>query len=178
MGRFVVISGCSGGGKSTLIDELARRGHAVIAEPGRRIITEERQCAGHALPWIDMAAFARRAVAMAIEDLAAVHDVPGRVFFDRGLVDAASALAQATGQPMGDEVARHRYHPLVFLTPPWPEIHVQDADRPHGLDEAVAEYERLRHAYAALGYAVDIIPRMSVADRADHVLARLDNDRP
>jgi predicted ATPase len=37
MNRFVVISGCSGGGKSTLLAELGRRGHAVVEEPGRRI---------------------------------------------------------------------------------------------------------------------------------------------
>jgi predicted ATPase len=30
---FVVISGCSGGGKSTLLSELQRRGHAVVEEP-------------------------------------------------------------------------------------------------------------------------------------------------
>jgi hypothetical protein len=37
---FVVISGCSGGGKSTLLDELGRRRYAVVAEPGRRIVQE------------------------------------------------------------------------------------------------------------------------------------------
>jgi len=31
--RFVVLSGCSGGGKSTLLAELARRGHSVVEEP-------------------------------------------------------------------------------------------------------------------------------------------------
>jgi putative ribosome biogenesis GTPase RsgA len=36
--RFVVISGCSGGGKSTLINELRRRGYRVVEEPGRRIV--------------------------------------------------------------------------------------------------------------------------------------------
>ncbi|MPT22826.1 MAG: ATPase, partial [Starkeya sp.] len=41
MDRFVVISGCSGGGKSTLLTELARRGFAVVEEPGRRIVAEE-----------------------------------------------------------------------------------------------------------------------------------------
>jgi predicted ATPase len=38
MERFVVISGCSGGGKSTLLKELAKRDHDVIDEPGRRIV--------------------------------------------------------------------------------------------------------------------------------------------
>ncbi len=39
--HLVVISGCSGGGKSTLLAELSRRGHMTIEEPGRRIVAEE-----------------------------------------------------------------------------------------------------------------------------------------
>jgi predicted ATPase len=34
MNRFVVISGCSGGGKSTLLAELAARGFAWWRSPG------------------------------------------------------------------------------------------------------------------------------------------------
>ena len=48
--RFVVISGCSSGGKSTLIAELSRRGYAVVEEPGRRIVKEEMARNGLALP--------------------------------------------------------------------------------------------------------------------------------
>jgi len=66
--RFVVISGCSGGGKSTLLGELGRQGHAVVKEPGRRIVREETIGDGSALPWVDMAAFLRRAVAMALAE--------------------------------------------------------------------------------------------------------------
>ena len=60
--RFVVLSGCSGGGKSTLLAELRRRGHATVDEPGRRIVKDESADGGTALPWIDLAAFARRAI--------------------------------------------------------------------------------------------------------------------
>lgn len=60
VGRFVVISGCSGNGKSTLIAELGRRGHTVVEAPGRRIVREELKAEGSALPWIDETAFARR----------------------------------------------------------------------------------------------------------------------
>jgi hypothetical protein len=34
--HFVLITGCSGGGKSTLLAELRARGHPVVEEPGRR----------------------------------------------------------------------------------------------------------------------------------------------
>ena len=62
--QFVVISGCAAGGKSTLLAEFARRGHAVVEEPGRRIVQEELQGEGLALPWVDPIAFARRAIAV------------------------------------------------------------------------------------------------------------------
>lgn len=68
MDRFIILSGCSGGGKSTLLTQLARRGFATVEEPGRRIVIEETRNNGTALPWIDIEAFARRAIAMALED--------------------------------------------------------------------------------------------------------------
>ncbi|MEL6962475.1 MAG: AAA family ATPase, partial [Pseudomonadota bacterium] len=43
MENFVVISGCSGGGKSTLLEALKRLGHGVVEEPGRRIVQSERE---------------------------------------------------------------------------------------------------------------------------------------
>jgi predicted ATPase len=175
LNRFVVISGCSSGGKSTLLDELKRRGHAVVEEPGRRIVREELAGEGAALPWIDPAAFARRAVVMALADREAAERLEGWVFFDRGLVDAAAALEHATGEAVLERLGRaHRYHRQVFLTPPWPEIYVNDPERPHGFEAAWEEYERLLEAYAALGYAVSILPKIDVAARADVLLEVLE----
>ncbi|MGL4960632.1 MAG: AAA family ATPase [Inquilinus sp.] len=174
MNRFVVISGCSGGGKSTLLAELGRRGHGVVEEPGRRIVREELESGGRALPWIDGPAFVRRAVAMALADRAAAESHRGWVFFDRGLIDAASALQHMTGEPALETLARpHPYHRRVFLTPPWPEIYGTDPERRHGLDAAIAEYERLLEAYPALGYEVTVLPKTGVAERADFVLGTL-----
>jgi predicted ATPase len=174
MDRFVVISGCSGGGKSSLLEELARRGYATVEEPGRRIVREETARGGAALPWVDAAAFARRAIAMARADREAAARRAGWVFFDRGLVDAAAALEHITGEPALELYGRvHRYHTLVFLTPPWPEIYAADAERRHDLAAALAEYERLLAAYARLGYETVILPKVGVAARADFVRQRL-----
>ena len=67
----------------------------------------------------------------------------------------------------------HRFHRRVFLAPPWPEIYVQDEERRHGLDSAINEYSRLLEAYPSLGYEVSILPKASVAQRADFVLGML-----
>jgi predicted ATPase len=168
MDRFVVISGCSGGGKSTLLAELGMRGHSIVEEPGRRIVSQELEQGGKALPWIDGSAFARRAIAMALADRAAATALNGWVFFDRGLVDAAAALQHLTREPALATLAQeHRYHQTVFLTPPWPEIYVNDPERRHSIEAAEAEYARLQEAYPALGYKVSVLPRVGVSERAD-----------
>lgn len=175
--RFVLLSGCSGGGKSTLLAELRRRGYVTVDEPGRRIIKAELQGGGRALPWTDLAAFARCAVEVSIADREAVSSAtPGWVFFDRGLVDAAAALEHVTGEPALDTFGRtYRYYGTAFLVPPWPEIYTGDPERRHSIAEAVAEYQRLERAYSGLGYRVVVLPKVPVPERADAVLAELDS---
>jgi len=172
----VVISGCSGGGKSTLLAELEARGYAVVEEPGRRIVKEELAADGPALPWVDGAAFAGRAMAVALADRVAARRLSGWVFFDRGLIDAAAALQHLTREPALDGIGPlHRYHRRVFFTPPWPEIYATDADRHHDLDAAIAEYDRLLSAYPSLGYEVIVLPKVGVSERADFILHTLMN---
>ncbi|GHS84181.1 ATPase [Pseudomonas sp. PAGU 2196] len=175
MNRFIIISGCSGGGKSTLLAELRQRGYAVVEEPGRRIVQEQACVGGQALPWLDMTAFLRRAVAVAVNDYVSSPKSGSQwVFFDRGLIDAAAALQELTGEPVLDALGhQYRYHEHVFLAPPWPDIYVQDTERRHDMTAALVEFERLQCTYPALGYAVSLLPKVSVAQRADFVLKTL-----
>jgi nicotinamide riboside kinase len=112
--RFVVISGCSGGGKSTLLAELGRRGYTVIEEPGRRIVIEEMNKEGSALPWVAMAAFALRAIATALVDRSSAPASGGWIFFDRsfpsllrelpdGYFDTPLPMMSPTIAPLSDE---------------------------------------------------------------------------
>ena len=174
MTQRILISGCSGGGKSTLLEALRQHGEIVIEDPGRRIVAEELAGTGAALPWVDGTAFARRAIDMSLHDLGAI--VPGtpRIFFDRGLIDAAVALWWAAGGPPPREtIGNHRFHSQVFFAPPWREIHLADAARRHGFEDAVAECDRLRDAYAELGYDIVDLPKTSVVERVAFLLRSL-----
>src|SRR3546814_2007183 len=108
---------------------MAHRGYAVVEEPGRRIIAEEREGSGPALPWVNLAAFAERAVELSLEDRARAKDLRGPVFFDRGPTDAAAALQFATGRPVLQNFAPERINRRQFMTPPWPELYVPDAEQ-------------------------------------------------
>mgnify|MGYP003642022859 FL=1 len=168
--RVWVLSGCSGGGKSTLLRALADKGFAGIAEPGRRLVADPDEPA----PWSDPEGFSRRAIDMALADLQGMQALPGPVFLDRGLGDALAAYERATGRehPAAAGLAG-RFAAPVFMAPPWPEIYTQDAQRRHGLDAAVAEYEFLSAFYPRHGYRVVLLPRVSVPDRVAFVLARI-----
>ena len=173
MDRFV--SGCSSSGKSSLLAELGRRGYAFVEEPSRRIVKEELELGGSALPWMDRAAFARRCIALALSDLRAARRQKGKwVFFDRGLIDASVALEHLTGEPTSVALRRsHRFYRRVFLAPPWPEIYVLDRERRHSLETALIEYSRLLESYPSLSYETIILPKVGVAERADFILNTL-----
>ncbi|WP_419914715.1 AAA family ATPase [Hoeflea sp.] len=172
--RLVLISGCSGGGKSTLLHALGKRGYGIVEEPGRRIVAEEMARGGTALPWIDMTAFARRAVDLSRLDLRKSRDQDRLVFFDRGLIDAAVALEHSGGESLDNTLNGARpYDSVVFMAPPWPEIHVKDNERRHDFDEATAEYHRLETAFDSLGYDVHLLPKVTVDERVTFVLAAL-----
>ncbi|MFA7263576.1 MAG: AAA family ATPase [Caulobacter sp.] len=174
--RAVVITGCSGGGKSTLLAELARRGHRVFPEPGRQIVKEQDWIGGDALPWDAPAKFAELALSRGLNQRITAATAGGLAFFDRGIVEPLSGLEQL-GLPVPAHFRRAaqvcRYDETVFVAPPWPEIFRADAERRHGFDEAVAEYGPLTAAYARLGYRLVELPKVEVAARADFVLGVL-----
>ena len=90
--RRIVISGCSSGGKSTLISELAGRGFATVGEPGRNIVREAIATGGDALPWINPVAFVEKAVQQAHTNLQRVATMAEPVLFDRSAIDAVAHL--------------------------------------------------------------------------------------
>src|SRR3546814_11932294 len=91
-----------------------------------------------------MAAFLRRAIDMALDDHANTRHSSQWTFFDRGLIDAASALEELTDAPLLATLGQtHRYHPQVFLVPPWPEIYATDAQRRHRDRKSGVEGKRL-----------------------------------
>ena len=157
-----------------MLAELGRRGYLTVEEPGRRIVKEQLAGDGYALPWVNAAAFARRAMEVALADRQSMGQAADWVFFDRSLVDAASALQHIAGETTGISVCgAHRYYQRVFMTPPWPEIYATDAERRHGLDQALEEYHCLLEAFPALGYQIIVLPKVNVTDRADFILSAL-----
>jgi predicted ATPase len=175
MTQRIVISGCSGGGKSTLLAELARRGHRTFAEPGRDIVKAELASGGEALPWTNPQHFAERCITVAIEHIKA-SEAETLAFFDRSLIDAVSALEhmnlpvpEAAHRALAENPYTHR----VFMAPPWRELFTTDTERRHSFEDSEAEYERLQVSYKTRGHDIVLIPKQSVEQRFNFILQNL-----
>jgi predicted ATPase len=174
--KFVVLSGCSGAGKSSLLDGLALRGYRVFPEPGRQVIREQAYIGGDATPGRDVLKFLDLTISRTMHHMITAASTQDRVFFDRSIVDQINGfglLKLEVPEHLGKAVELFRYHHRVFILPPWPEIFRNDAERTHSFDEAVASYTALLKTYERLGYELVFVPRMGVGERVDFVLRTL-----
>ncbi|MEO1107644.1 MAG: AAA family ATPase [Pseudomonadota bacterium] len=172
--RRVVLSGCSGGGKSTLLEEMARRGYTTVAEPGRRVIAAEQEHSGDGLPWINPESFCRKVIQTSFDDVTKAPD--GLVLFDRSALDALIWFDRTGANlesSLRDKILSLGYDHCVYLFPPWPEIYVKDEQRRHDLSDALEEYEALCDRLPTLGFQTALVPKKPVADRADWFEAQL-----
>lgn len=174
--RLVVLTGCSGGGKSTLLGELARRGYEVRSEAGRQIVREQMHLGGDGLPWLDAIRFVELAASRTMYLFNTTMPGKRAIFFDRSLIDLVSFLGMKE-LPVPAYLRRsldaYRYGRTVFVTPPWQEIYVNEAERSKSFEDACREYDVLVAAYLANGYELVEVPKLTVAERADFVVSRL-----
>jgi len=170
--RFHVITGASGGGKSTLVTTLKELGYATVPEPALAIMREQLECNGRLLPSIDRNAFLEAVLARSVQDHEAARSLEGPVFFDRGIPEWARFLG-ASAQPDAWPAGRCRYAGTVFVAEPWPEIYVRDHYRQHGFERAARSYEPTISAYIEAGYGTCVIPKASVQERVDFILSRV-----
>ncbi|MBN8190192.1 MAG: AAA family ATPase [Rhodobacteraceae bacterium] len=174
--HFFVVTGGPGGGKTSLISELARRGFHTIPESGRAIIREEMARGGDALPWADRLAYAER---MLERDLRAYRDaqaLSGPVIFDRGVPDITGYLTLC-GLPVPPHIAAAAkaasYNARVLLAPYWDAIYTQETERKQSRAEAEATCAVMRETYTAFGYDIVELPHVDIERRADFVCTQL-----
>ena len=174
--RFFVITGGPGSGKSSLLDALQSHGYQRSVEAGRAIIQQQLAIGGRALPWDDRLLFAELMLSWEIRSYEMARQSSGIVFFDRGVPDIAGYL-RLIHQPVPAQVQKaieaFRYHPQVFIAPPWRDIFTQDAERKQDFDEAVRTYDALAATYNEHGYELLELPRASVAERVNFVLGKI-----
>lgn len=171
-----VFTGGPGAGKTSVITALAAKGFPVVPESGRQIIQGQVANGGTALPWADKELFRDRMLTAALDDYYRLPPDGQSVFFDRGIPDLIG-YSQLENLPVPAVLLEHavtlRYHPRVFIFPPWEEIYQGDTERKQDYATAVATYNAMQAAYTRCGYQLVTVPCISVADRVTFILELL-----
>ncbi len=167
------ITGGPGTGKSTLLEELARRGIATEPEVARAIL---REPGGMALRADDPAAFARAMFDAERAAWRAAEGRPGPTVFDRGFPDIVGFLRLerlAVPEDIDRACRALRYDGAIFRAPPWRAIYRPDEERIQDWEAAVESDAAITKAWRSYGYELVDLPFAGIADRADFVLRRM-----
>jgi predicted ATPase len=172
MTHYIVLTGGPGSGKSTVLDALRRLGYRCAEETGRKIIRQELERSGHALPWRDKRAFRDRMLDEELRAYESHRRHAGPVFFDRGIIDTygyslLEGIKPTEALLSGCSSLRWQG---VFIFPPWREIFTNDAERKQDFAEAQRTFEAMQRAYREFGYAPTEVPPAPVAERVRFIL--------
>jgi predicted ATPase len=174
--NFYVITGGPGGGKTTLLEELALRGYKVIPETARQII-KERLSKG-LTPRPGPANFAHEIFNQDWKNFISNLHLSSLLFFDRSFIDSAWQIFDCDAKSYNKVKSiylKNRFNKNVFITPPWKEIYCNDEERDQSFEQAIRVYHRLDKWYKAHDYNIIVLPKTSVEERINFILSCVTN---
>ena len=175
MAKRIIISGGPCSGKTTLINALAEKGHAISPEKARIVIKRELALGSDFLPWKDVLGFSERLlVEILSEEIDSGTDI---CFMDRSIADIEGYLTHANAtynkQKYLDGITKMGYHPTVFFAPFWPEIYENDSERKETIEEASNVSDIILRTYIERGFTVLILPKSSIENRISFIMNKL-----
>jgi predicted ATPase len=172
-----IITGGPGFGKTALIEALKADGYLCSDEYARDLIISQQKINGNILPWKQPRLFQQEILSRRISFFESVPDRE-TAFADRAIPDQlAFARYKGFGSPgILEEAARqYRYAPIVFVTPPWREIFVNDSIRTETFDEAQKLHEIILETYKNLNYQIIELPLVPISERKKYIFQNLLN---
>lgn len=170
--NIFVITGGPGFGKTALINELRLKGYLCSGEFARDTIEKQQRIGGELLPWKKPKQFQEEILRLRKDFYESVPDQT-LAFADRGIPDQlAFAHYKGFGVPqiLKASAEKYRYAQKVFVTPPWPEIFVNDSIRSETYDEATFIHQSVLDIYHQLDYQIIELPLFSVNERLAFIL--------
>lgn len=174
--KKIVITGGPGTGKSTLINELIRRGYTCFEEISRQIILDAKKDGIDQLFLTNPLLFSELLLKGRQQQFLNADMVSSEVvFFDRGLPDVLAYLDYIDNsypQSFIKTCKDHAYD-TVFVLKPWEAIYKSDNERYENFEQALNIHEHLIKTYQHYNYKLIDVLFDTVENRVDFVLNTL-----
>lgn len=171
--KKIVITGGPGTGKSSIINELKRRGHVCFEEISRQVTLEAKQNGIEQLFLTEPLLFSQRLIeGRQAQFLKAEETAANIVFLDRGVHDVLAYMDYIKDSYPTSfvEACKVCVYDYVFILKPWQSIYTIDNERYESFEQAVEIHDHLLQTYQKFHYDLLDVPFDSVKNRASHIL--------
>ena len=169
----IVITGGPGTGKSSIINELKRRGFICFDEISRQVTLDARKNGVEQLFLTEPLLFSELLLkGRKTQYDEAVNHNSETVFLDRGLPDVLAYMDFFnTDYPKHFvETCQNHVYDQVFILAPWQAIFESDSERYENFEQAIQIHDHLLNTYQTYNYKLLDVPFESIEKRADFIL--------
>jgi len=176
--NLYVITGGPGVGKTTLLNEISKSGYKTVEEEARKIIKEQIEMNGDALPWKNKQLYAKLMLERSVKAYEEISKTESSeiIFFDRGILDTFCYIEMENIRMPGkikQMAIENRYNKNVFILPPWKDIYQTDNERRQSWKEALYTFNSMKNTYVKYGYEVIIVPKVNIENRLQFILEQI-----
>lgn len=172
----IVITGGPGTGKTTVINELIKRGYTCMVEISRQVTLAAREEGVEQLFLTDPLLFSERLLEGRADQYIEADTLESElVFFDRGLPDVHAYMnfTKTDYPPIYETTCKAHPYTKVFIMPPWEKIYTSDNERYEDYKTSVELYNYLKKGYEDLGYDLIEVPTGTIEFRTNFILNSL-----
>ena len=171
--KRIVITGGPGTGKTSIINELKKRGFHCMEEISRQITLEAQKNGISQLFLEDPILFSERLLEGRMMQYNEVNTFQSSfVFMDRGIPDVIAYMDYSKTPYPEKFVTACQDHTYdhVFILAPWQEIYISDNERYETFDQALVIHQYLLETYQTYDYHLHDVPFGSIEKRTDFIL--------
>ncbi len=171
--KKIIITGGPGTGKTSIINELIKRGYNCIEEISRQITLKAREDGIEQLFLTEPLLFSElllKGRKKQFEEANAFEE--DFIFLDRGIPDVL-AYMDFIGDDYPEDfrnACKDNMYDHVFILAPWQEIFSSDSERYENFEQAIEIHKHLLNTYKTYEYSLVDVPFGSIESRADFIL--------
>lgn len=174
--KLVLLIGGPGSGKTTIIEELSKKGYICYPEVSRQVTLEAQKRGIDQLFLKEPLLFSEMLLEGRVKQFKeALNETENLVFLDRGIPDVLAYMhyiGDAYPAAFEDACKNHIYT-KVFILPPWEEIYLSDNERYESYEQARLIHNHLVETYQKYGYNLIDVPKADIENRIDFILNNL-----